>query len=88
MLDAARSKVDESRANPVRRCRRRKQKVTIASAPFDYRTADHRVSAQCDLKYPNCTNCEGARVMCMTYHSGKQAEVCLMDCGHSAVASS
>ncbi|KAF2671948.1 hypothetical protein BT63DRAFT_184288 [Microthyrium microscopicum] len=34
-----------------------------------------RRKQKCDLKYPNCSNCESAHVLCLTYHSGKQAEI-------------
>ncbi|KUJ14429.1 uncharacterized protein LY89DRAFT_650240 [Mollisia scopiformis] len=34
-----------------------------------------RRKQKCDLKYPNCSNCESAHSQCLTYHSGKQAEV-------------
>ncbi|KAF1988408.1 hypothetical protein K402DRAFT_419268 [Aulographum hederae CBS 113979] len=27
------------------------------------------------MRYPNCSNCENALVPCLTYHSGKQAEI-------------
>ncbi|KAF2802410.1 uncharacterized protein BDZ99DRAFT_551190 [Mytilinidion resinicola] len=33
------------------------------------------VYAQCDLKHPDCSNCESAHVRCLTYHSGKHAEI-------------
>ncbi|KAL2062328.1 hypothetical protein VTL71DRAFT_6594 [Oculimacula yallundae] len=31
--------------------------------------------SECDLKYPNCSNCEGANIVCLSFHSGKQVEV-------------
>ncbi|KAH8891110.1 fungal-specific transcription factor-like protein [Thozetella sp. PMI_491] len=31
--------------------------------------------SMCDLKYPNCSNCESAQVPCLTYHPGKQADL-------------
>ncbi|KAH6719729.1 fungal-specific transcription factor domain-containing protein [Leptodontidium sp. MPI-SDFR-AT-0119] len=34
-----------------------------------------RRKQKCDLKYPSCSNCEGAHAPCLTYDSGKQAEV-------------
>ncbi|KAF2427826.1 hypothetical protein EJ08DRAFT_332714 [Tothia fuscella] len=34
-----------------------------------------RRKQKCDLKLPNCSNCEGAHAPCLTYHSGKGAEV-------------
>ncbi|KAF2109673.1 fungal-specific transcription factor domain-containing protein [Lophiotrema nucula] len=34
-----------------------------------------RRKQKCDLKQPNCSNCESAHVRCLTYHSGKQAEI-------------
>ncbi|KAF7916678.1 hypothetical protein BELL_0406g00120 [Botrytis elliptica] len=34
-----------------------------------------RRKQKCDLKSPNCSNCESARSPCLTYHSGKQAEI-------------
>ncbi|KAF2006166.1 hypothetical protein P154DRAFT_517849 [Amniculicola lignicola CBS 123094] len=34
-----------------------------------------RRKQKCDLKRPDCSNCEGANVRCLTYHSGKHAEI-------------
>ncbi|KAH8694247.1 fungal-specific transcription factor domain-containing protein [Talaromyces proteolyticus] len=34
-----------------------------------------RRKQRCDQKYPNCSNCESAHVPCLTYHSGKRAEI-------------
>ncbi|EXJ59326.1 uncharacterized protein A1O5_12207 [Cladophialophora psammophila CBS 110553] len=34
-----------------------------------------RRKQKCDLKYPSCSNCESAHAVCLTYHSGKQAEI-------------
>ncbi|RDW60564.1 hypothetical protein BP6252_11947 [Coleophoma cylindrospora] len=58
------------------RCRRRKQKVNhkILSSPKKHIT-NNWVNTQCDLRHPNCSNCENARVSCLTYHSGKRIEI-------------
>ncbi|ORX93790.1 hypothetical protein BCR34DRAFT_677745 [Clohesyomyces aquaticus] len=46
----------------------------IAVAPWPaVREKGDRVS-DCDLKLPNCSNCECGHARCITYHSGKQAE--------------
>lgn len=37
--------------------------------------ADESCDLQCDLKYPDCSNCESANKPCLTYDAGKQAEV-------------
>ncbi|KAJ5552448.1 hypothetical protein N7494_001826 [Penicillium frequentans] len=34
-----------------------------------------RRKQKCDLKRPNCSNCQSARVLCLTYHTEKQAEI-------------
>ncbi|KAL2833850.1 fungal-specific transcription factor domain-containing protein [Aspergillus cavernicola] len=37
--------------------------------------AESNNDSSCDQKYPNCSNCENAHLSCLTYHSGKQAEI-------------
>ncbi|PMD44457.1 hypothetical protein L207DRAFT_509205 [Hyaloscypha variabilis F] len=34
-----------------------------------------RRKQKCDLRHPNCSNCESAHVPCLTYHSGKRTEI-------------
>ncbi|KAH7070351.1 fungal-specific transcription factor domain-containing protein [Paraphoma chrysanthemicola] len=34
-----------------------------------------RRKQKCDLKHPNCSNCESANVRCLIYHLGKHAEL-------------
>lgn len=34
-----------------------------------------RRKQKCDLRHPNCSNCESANVRCLTYHSGKHTEI-------------
>ncbi|TVY84565.1 Positive regulator of purine utilization [Lachnellula suecica] len=57
-------------ADKDHRCRRRKQKVKTIHYLLDI-----AVLIVGQHVYPNCSNCESARVRCLTYHSGKHTEI-------------